>query len=185
VTPGGGRSYTPGMIRSAVPEDAPAIGDLKVRSWRAAYAGFMSREYLDALDPAVEAWDWAEYLEDLPADHRLWVAEEAGAVVGFCRTGPADGERDPDLGGGAAEVYGLYIEPERIGTGLGARLFGHAVADLEARGCRPVCVYAYAPNTSAVRFYERAGFVLDGTARLDEEDEGTAVPEVRMVKVLR
>jgi hypothetical protein len=31
-------------------EDAPAIGALKVRAWRAAYAGFMSRGFLDGLD---------------------------------------------------------------------------------------------------------------------------------------
>ncbi|MFI6582908.1 GNAT family N-acetyltransferase [Embleya sp. NPDC050493] len=169
------------MIRSATPGDASAIGLLKVRAWRAAYAGFMNRVVLDALDPAEEAQDWAEYVADLPREHRLWVAEEDGAVVGFCRTGPADEGRDSDLGAAAAEILGLYIEPDRIGTGLGARLFRHAVADLEARGRRPLCVYAYAPNTSAIRFYERAGFAPDGTTRLDEED-GTAVVEARLVK---
>ncbi|MFJ6623195.1 GNAT family N-acetyltransferase [Kitasatospora sp. NPDC091335] len=168
------------MIRSAVVEDASALGDLKVRSWRAAYAGFLGAAYLDGLDPVEESADWAEYLADLPDRHRLWVAEADGAVAGFCRTGPADG--DPDLGGDAAEVYGLYIEPGLVGTGLGARLFGHAVADLEARARRPLCVYAYAPNTSAIRFYERAGFVPDGTTRLDEEEDGTTITEARLVK---
>lgn len=168
------------MIRSAELKDASAIGDLKVRSWRAAYAGFMSAASLDELDPVEETADWAEYLAELPDHHRLWVAEQDGAVVGFCRTGPADG--DGDLGADAAEVYGLYIEPGLIGTGLGARLFGHAVADLEARARRPLCVYAYVPNTSAIRFYERAGFVQDGTTRLDEEEDGTAITEARLVR---
>ncbi|MFF2548949.1 GNAT family N-acetyltransferase [Kitasatospora sp. NPDC058063] len=168
------------MIRSAVLEDASTLGDLKVRSWRAAYAGFMSAVHLDGLDPVEESAEWAEYLADLPDRHRLWVAERDGAVIGFCRTGPADG--DPDLGGDAAEVYGLYIEPGLIGTGLGASLFGRAVADLEARAHRPLCVYAYVPNTSAIRFYERAGFVRDGTVRLDEEEDGTAIAEARLVK---
>ncbi|MFE4518207.1 hypothetical protein ACFRMQ_28955 [Kitasatospora sp. NPDC056783] len=45
------------MIRAAVVEDAPAIGALKVRAWRAAYAGFMSAGYLDGLDPAGEPAD--------------------------------------------------------------------------------------------------------------------------------
>ncbi|MCX4967081.1 GNAT family N-acetyltransferase [Streptomyces sp. NBC_00654] len=138
----------------------------------------MSTAYLERLDPVQEAVDWAEYLVDIPAAYRLWVAEEAGTVVGFCRTGPADG--DPDLGDSAGEVYGLYIEPARIGTGLGRGLFGHAVADLKGRGFGQLCVYAYVPNTDAIRFYERAGFTRDGIERLDDED-GIGVAEARLV----
>ncbi|HEY1175073.1 MAG TPA: GNAT family N-acetyltransferase, partial [Phytomonospora sp.] len=89
------------MIRTATPGDAPAIAALKVRAWRAAYADFMD---LDGLDATGETADWAEYLDALPTDHRLWVTTVDGQVAGFCRTGPADD--DPDLGTAAAEVYG-------------------------------------------------------------------------------
>ncbi|MEU0569581.1 GNAT family N-acetyltransferase [Nonomuraea sp. NPDC005983] len=169
------------MIRASSVGDAPAIGRLKVRAWRSAYAGFMSEAFLDALDPAEDAADWAEYLAAMPQDHRLWVAEHDGTVVGFCRTGPADD--DADLGAGAAEVYGLYIEPDLIGTGLGRDLFAHALTDLETRGHDPICVYAYTPNATALRFYEKAGFTKDGVTRLDEED-GTGVPEARLIRRL-
>lgn len=162
------------MIRTATPGDAPVIADLKLRAWRAAYAEFMDLGDLDAGD---ETADWAEYLESVPGEHRLWVAVDDGELTGFCRTGPA--EEDPDLGPTAAEVYGLYLEPSRIGTGLGRELFTHAVADLEARGHSPVCVYAYVPNTGAIAFYERAGFTRDGVERLDEE---IGVAEVRLVR---
>jgi ribosomal protein S18 acetylase RimI-like enzyme len=167
------------VIRPAVVADAAAVGALKVRAWHAAYADFMSPAVLGALDPAREAVDWAGYLADLPATHRLWIAEAGGVVGGFCRTGPADAE--PDLGPGAAEVYGLYLEPVLVGTGLGRELFAHAVGDLEERGRAPICVYAYPPNRRAIAFYERAGFVVDGVSRLDEGD-GVGVPEVRLVR---
>ncbi|SNS72368.1 GNAT family N-acetyltransferase [Actinacidiphila glaucinigra] len=172
------------MIRTAVPEDAPAIGALKVRAWRAAYAGFMSPEFLDGLDPVSDAADWAEYLAELAGEHRLWVVQEGDSVAGFCRTGPADQSQDPDLGPRAAEVYGLYVEPGRIGTGLGHRLFGHAVTDLEGRGHGPLCVYAYVPNAPALRFYERAGFGRDGMTRAADEG-GTGLIEARLVKPAR
>jgi ribosomal protein S18 acetylase RimI-like enzyme len=166
------------VIRSATVEDAAAIGRIKVRSWRSAYAEFMAAPLLGALDPVQEAADWAEYLTTMPSGHRLWVAEGDCAVVGFCRTGPAD--HDPDLGPGAGEVYGLYVDPDHLGAGFGRQLFSHAVADLRARGRRPVCVYAYRPNTNAVHFYQRAGFSLDGTTRLDETD-AIGIAEVRLV----
>lgn len=169
------------MIRVAVPGDAHAIGSLKVHAWRAAYAGFMSPEFLDGLDPVSDAEDWAEYLAELPGEHRLWVVQEGDSVAGFCRTGPADRAQDPDLGPRAAEVFGLYVEPGRIGTGLGRRLFAHAVADLEGRGHAPLCVYAYVPNAQALRFYERAGFVRDGTTRTADKG-GTGLVEARLVK---
>ncbi|MFD4661529.1 hypothetical protein ACFWP2_38640 [Kitasatospora sp. NPDC058444] len=52
------------MIRSAVVNDAPAIGALKVRAWRAAYAGFMSAACLDGLDPVEEAVDGTTRLDE-------------------------------------------------------------------------------------------------------------------------
>ncbi|WP_166379972.1 GNAT family N-acetyltransferase [Catellatospora methionotrophica] len=167
------------MIRAATVDDAAPIGRIKVRAWRAAYAAFMPATVLGALDPHQEASDWAGYVTAMPAEHRLWVAGQDGAVVGFCRTGPA--ADDPDLGPAAAEVYGLYVDPDRTGAGIGAALFGHAVADLRSRGRQPVCVYAYQPNEGAVRFYQRAGFTLDGTTRLDGDgDDATGVAEVRL-----
>ncbi|MET8151544.1 GNAT family N-acetyltransferase [Actinoplanes sp. NPDC049668] len=167
------------MIRSAELRDARGIGALKVRAWRAAYGEFMSSDVLDALDPDREADDWAGYLRSMPDGHRLWVAEREGTVEGFCRTGPA--VDDADLGDRAAEIYGLYIAPERIGSGLGARLFRHAVLDLRRRGHRPLCLYVYAPNRRARDFYRRAGFEPDGATRLDEAD-GTGVAELRLVQ---
>ncbi|WP_163512692.1 GNAT family N-acetyltransferase [Fodinicola acaciae] len=159
--------------------DGPDLGALKVDAWRQAYAGFMPAELLAALDPDEEAADWSEYVRTMPPDHRLWVVDSGSAVTGFCRTGPAD--QDTDLGRRAAEVYGLYISPDLIGTGLGRGLFGKAVADLDARGFDPICVYAYEPNVRAIRFYEQAGFAPDGATRLDESDN-TGTTKIRLVR---
>lgn len=148
-------------VRAARPGDAAAIGALATRAWRAAYAGLLAPDVLHSLDPVEQAGEWHAYLTELPPSDRVWVIGAGEAVWGFARTGPCP---DDDLPAGAAEVHGLYVDPDRIGTGLGRRLFGRAVADLEAPR-RPVVVWHFAANAGAARFYERAGFTLDGAHR--------------------
>jgi GNAT superfamily N-acetyltransferase len=148
-------------VRAAGRHDARAIGALASRAWRAAYADVLTPEVLDSMDPVEQAADWHAYLADLPPADRVWVIGDRDAVWGFSRTGPCP---DVDAPAGAGEVHGLYLEPTRTGTGLGRTLFGHAVADLEARHA-VVCVWHFAANDRAGRFYERAGFALDGASR--------------------
>jgi GNAT superfamily N-acetyltransferase len=158
-------------VRAAAPGDAPAIAALASRAWRAAYAGVLAPSVLLALDPDEQTGEWRAYLDDLPEPDRVWLIGPAAAVWGFARTGPCP---DADLAQGAGEVHGLYVEPDRIGSGLGRRLFAQAVADLGVRHAR-VVVWHFEANTRAGRFYERAGFGLDGARR--RSDFG--VPELR------
>jgi GNAT superfamily N-acetyltransferase len=118
---------------------------------------------LGRLEPGEQAAEWRSYLSDLPPAARVWVIGAGDAVWGFARTGPCADADAP----GAGEVHGLYVDPDRIGTGLGRSLFGRAVADLALRHS-PVVVWHFAANALAARFYERAGFVLDGARRPSE-----------------
>jgi GNAT superfamily N-acetyltransferase len=65
-------------------------------------------------------------------------------------------------------VCGLYVAPSRAGSGRGSALFGHAVADLRERGHAPVVLWHFVGNERAARFYERAGFRLDGAIRTSD-----------------
>jgi GNAT superfamily N-acetyltransferase len=158
-------------VRPAAASDAAAIGALATRAWRAAYTGLLAPSVLHSLDPDEQAAEWRAYLGVLPAPDRVWVICADAAVVGFARTGPC---RDRDVAAGTGEVHGLYLEPDRVGTGLGRRLFAHAVADLADRSS-PIVVWHFAANDVAGRFYERAGFGLDGARRRSE----FGVPELR------
>jgi GNAT superfamily N-acetyltransferase len=148
-------------VRAAGPGDSRAIGALATRAWRATYAQVLAPDVLDSMDPVEQAADWQAYLSDLPENDRVWVVGPPGEVWGFARTGPCP---DDDAPAGAGEVHGLYLEPTRIGRGLGRELFAHAVTDLEARHDL-VCVWHFAANDGAGRFYARAGFALDGASR--------------------
>jgi GNAT superfamily N-acetyltransferase len=116
---------------------------------------------LERMDAAEQAAGWREYLAAMPPADRVWVIEADAGVAGFARTGPC---ADADAPEGAGEVHGLYVDPARVGTGLGRRLFGHAVADLAERH-DAIVVWHFAGNDRAARFYEAAGFRLDGARR--------------------
>jgi GNAT superfamily N-acetyltransferase len=135
---------------------------LKVRAWQAAYGGLLGEELLAALDPAEETVDWRDYLLAKPAEDRLWLALDGPDVVGFARTGPSP---DADLPRRTAELFGLYVEPSRIGTGLGRALLRHVLLDLRARRFHALALWHFAGNALAAAFYEREGLPADGARR--------------------
>lgn len=80
---------------------------------------------------------------------------------------------------GTGEIYGLYLEPDRIGIGLGATLLLHALADLRARSFGEVAVWAFEENERALRLYDRNGFRRDGARRIWEQ-AGASATEIRL-----
>ncbi len=151
-----------GGLREASPGDAEAVAALAVRAWRAAYAGILPAAFLAGLDARAWAAEWRAYLEERPAEERLWLLCERRRLAGFARTGSC---ADDDVPAGAAELHGLYVEPKRTGRGLGSLLLRHAAADLAGRGFPLLVLWHFAANRRAGAFYERLGLRPDGARR--------------------
>jgi ribosomal protein S18 acetylase RimI-like enzyme len=154
-------------IREAEPKDARAIAELHVASWQAAYRGQLTDEYLDGLSVDDRLEQHRRTLEEPRSDWRTWVAEDAGRVAGFAVTGPSE---DADADDRTGEVYAIYLDPERVGTGLGRSLFEKAVGDLRERGFTRATLWVLETNELARRFYEVAGWKLDGTKTHERVD---------------
>ena len=157
----------PSGIREAVPADARAIAEIHVRSWQAAYRGQLTDDFLDALAVEDRLDQHRRSLEEPRAGWTTWVVEEGAGPVGFAVTGPSE---DADAGERTAEVYAIYLDPERLGTGTGRRLFEHAVEDLRSRGFRTATLWVLETNVRARRFYEAAGWANDGTVTSERVD---------------
>ena len=154
-------------IREAEPKDARAIAEVHVRAWRAAYRGQLTDDYLDGLTVEDRLDQHRQSLEQPMAEWRTWVSEEAGGVVAFAVTGPSqDADADPKTG----ELYAIYLQPDRVGTGVGRELFAHAIDDLRARGFRTATLWVLETNERARRFYEVAGWKTDGTETSERVD---------------
>jgi GNAT superfamily N-acetyltransferase len=62
----------------------------------------------------------------------------------------------------------LYVRPAAWGTGVAARLHDRAVEALREAGVERARLWVLEENRRARRFYERRGWVLDGTSRVVE-----------------
>jgi ribosomal protein S18 acetylase RimI-like enzyme len=167
----------PVTIRPATINDAEALARLHVRSWQWAYRGQLPDEYLDrmpeTMDRRIEAR--RAQLTDLPPDHRWWIAEQAGQMVGFAVTEPS---RDADALPSTGELSLIYLEQDAAGKGIGRALFAHAVEDLRQRGYAQAILWVLETNARARRFYEAAGWQADGASKT-EEWPGVLLREVR------
>src|SRR3954453_17848645 len=147
------------QIRPAELSDAGQIADVQTWTWREAYAGQLPAAFLAAR--VVSSEHWRGILADPGARTSNWVSLADDVVVGFASAGPDLDE--PDLGC----LYAIYVRAARQGRGLGYRLHEAAMESLVAAGFVEATVWSLATNSSTLAFYERQGWLLDGTARTD------------------
>jgi L-amino acid N-acyltransferase YncA len=163
------------IVRPATPQDASAIAAVHVASWQVAYRGLLPDELLDGLDLERRRAVFERLLTDGRPRQGVVVAEADGCVTGFAHTVPS---RDDDADELTGEVTSIYAVAGAWGSGTGRALMAAAIEQLRAAGFRTVTLWVLDSNDRARRFYERAGFALDGAAK-EEELAGTPIREVR------
>lgn len=180
----GGRTlrYVPTTvtIRQATTADARAIAKVHVYSWQWAYRGLIPDSYLDRLSIDSRAEGHTQRLAT-ETEGRTWVAEQERRIAGFATTGPS---RDLDAPPGTGEIGAIYLRREAASQGIGRELFAHAIQDLRQRGYQQATLWVLDSNARAHRFYEKAGWVADGTTKT-EERSGALLREVRYRASLR
>ena len=135
------------------------------KSWHEAYSGIVSQEYLDQL--TLEkcekmAFRWPE---------NTIVAEENGIVIGFVCYGDG-GEETADVG----EIFALYVLADYYGKGVGRKLMDAGLEQL--KHFPQVRLWVLKENRRAIRFYEKCGFLPDGTEMTSPNISAT---EIRMI----
>ena len=162
------------QIRRARPADARGIAEVHVGTWREAYRGLLPADFLAGLSIDARERFWDSELRVMPAERMPWLAESDGQLTGFVSAGPA---REIDAGPTDGEVYAIYVLPECWDRGVGRDLLHHAESDLRDHGYAAAYLWVLADNERARRFYERAGWTLDGSRT--ETIGGIELEEVR------
>jgi ribosomal protein S18 acetylase RimI-like enzyme len=167
-------------VRIAWADDASAIAELQLRTWRQTYAGVLP---VDAVpdDPEAAAAAWRGSL-GRPGDarNRVLVALERNRVVGFAICSPAsDPDCDPIVD---AELAELTVDPAERGRGHGSRLLQAAAETMAADRFRRAVLWTMAADDALRAFLASAGWAADGAHReLDLDGSGTTrVKQVRM-----
>ena len=140
-------------IRIATANDAAAIANVHVESWRTTYKGIVPDDFLARLSCERREAFWRQTLSELDHTRFVYVAENGGGqVVGFVSGGP---ERSGDtLYKG--ELYAIYLLAPYHGQGIGRQLASVLVTRLIQEGMPTLLLWALAANP-ARKFYERLG----------------------------
>jgi GNAT superfamily N-acetyltransferase len=124
------------VIRRAIPAEAPLLNELTGRS---ALSWGYEPEFLDWEPESIRV------TPEFIASSVVFVLEDAGRIVGYYGLLGEPPEMALDK---------LFVEPDRIGTGCGKRLWQHAVATAREMGAS---VLTLASDPNAAPFYRAMG----------------------------
>lgn len=142
------------VFRQATLDDAMAIAEVYVDSWRDTYAGLLPDDVLLQLNAANrEVRWWRRTLSGRRQDQLVYVAEHPGfGVIGFASGGASRGRGFAH----ETEVFTLYLRNEYHGQGIGKGLFLTLSERLAARSDGSLIVWVLDGNPSRY-FYEALG----------------------------
>lgn len=170
-------------VRSAVVNDAPAVGQVQALVWQEAYDGVVPPQVHAAFDPQSFTAAWRDSLRTPPEGvHRLLVACAGDQVIGFVAIGPS---QDPDAGQTTGEVTALGVHPHHRRQGHGSRLLNAAIDILREAGAEHVAAWCLVEHEAVRSFLTGSGLEPDGAFRdrIVSPEEDTA-REVRLTAAL-
>jgi GNAT superfamily N-acetyltransferase len=159
------------VIRDAESHDARRIAEITVAAWRTAYVGIVPDEVLarQSVDRHLDYWMSPEAFAP---GKRTLVVESDDLVVGFVHLGPVRPEPGELIEG--CELWGIYVDPQYQGQGLGGSLMEAAVEHFTSVGCESGYLWVWRESVPTRRFYESGGWELDTTVSRSEP-----LPQVR------
>jgi ribosomal protein S18 acetylase RimI-like enzyme len=159
-------------IRVATSADSPRIAALHAASWRYAYRGALSDEYLAGDLESDRRQLWARRLAEPTENQRVLIAEDGCHLLGFACVYVGE---DPQWG---SYLNNIHVVQAAQGRGIG-RLLLHVTAQA-CRSSHPGGLYLWVlqSNTKAQAFYARHGAKNTG-ADLWEAPGGTTAPLFR------
>jgi ribosomal protein S18 acetylase RimI-like enzyme len=143
------------VIRRMTPEDAEAVTDVLIDTWKTAYRGIVSDDVLDHQDREM-------LIERRKKQYKDYiVAEINGHVVGYCWY-VNDNSFSKELSDIDCEIVAIYVLPGMARKGVGRKMFSYAVEDLRKQNREKMVIWCLKDNCSGRAFYEKMGGKIIG-----------------------
>ncbi|MBR7617864.1 GNAT family N-acetyltransferase [Phenylobacterium sp. 20VBR1] len=144
------------VIFPAGPDDAQALAQVHVTSWRETYRGLLPDSFLDRMSVPVNARRFSKSLVT-PSEHEITLAAaDRHGLVGYLAGGPSRTRV-----AGEAEVTTLYVLRPHQGYDLGRRLLTAAARVFADQGAKSLMISVLRDNIPARGFYEHLGGEAD------------------------
>jgi ribosomal protein S18 acetylase RimI-like enzyme len=134
----------------------PEFRDLRLRALESEPAAFAQTHEVASAYPDDL---WQGRLQEV-LDGRSWIvfAERADMLVGMCGAFQTDDDRDRR----SATIWGVFVDEQERGHGIGDALLTAIRAQLASAGILTATLTVNREQTAAVRLYERHGFRIVG-----------------------
>jgi RimJ/RimL family protein N-acetyltransferase len=150
----------PLIIRKATIDDAYALAVILADSWLAAYYHILSPEELTFHANIERRYEMFRTKLANP-EGEFYIAIHNDTPCGhfmFCDS------RDPDRPDDC-EIVAIYAVPEYWNTGVGRQMMTFALRRIKDLNYENVLLWVFKENARARRFYEKFGFISDGTEK--------------------
>lgn len=164
------------MIRTAAPQDAEAIAQVHILSWKQAYRGVLPEAFLANLSLLQRQSYWADMI--IKGLSEVLVAETEDKIVGFSSFGLC---RNVSSQGCHYLLRAFYLSPKHWDQGFGRALWLASRDMMRSKGAEQISLWVLAGNDRAINFYKVAGFQEDIGSLKPIELGGTQHFEVRYV----
>ncbi|HEY4181131.1 MAG TPA: GNAT family N-acetyltransferase [Kofleriaceae bacterium] len=142
-------------VRRARVDDARAIADVQVASWRSSYRGILPDSILDSMNAELRVGARQGILRDAAAHNLVAYDTTHGDVVGFANASVSR-RGGPRVG----ELFELYLVDRAKRYGLGRELFETVIEWSRAQQHARLDIWVLEGNQHARRFYAAMGGVV-------------------------
>ncbi|PLR57507.1 GNAT family N-acetyltransferase [Vibrio parahaemolyticus] len=143
-------------VRKASFDDVDKIAHIHVNSWSYAYNGLMPQSYIESYTLEKRQKLWSNIIGRNLAE--VLVADSDDGLVGFLCFGQPKTLKGTEL----YDLSSIYIDPSKIGNGIGQALYNECEKMLRTLKAKRVLLWALDSNESALKFYTKQGFAPTG-----------------------
>lgn len=137
-------------INNAGVNDIPTIREITYLVWPQTYDPIVGAEQVTYMIDLFYTPD--ALTQQMESQHRFIICKDDDIAVGFA----SYSQTEP----GTFKIHKLYVLPDQQGKGIGKLLVGHITNELKNEGIKRLILNVNRYNTSAITFYDKAGFSM-------------------------